>query len=90
MVSSKSVSGSGNAHKTGETRTELVWPEVKANIISSFSVYNIVTNGHDFPYKSTIFALYAKKVEILKKTVSSPELCIYMKIIELAEENRTV
>jgi len=26
-----------------------------------------VTKGHDLPYKSTIFSLYTKKVEILKK-----------------------
>jgi len=49
-----------------------------------------VTNGHDLPDKSTTFVLYAKKVEILKKTISYPEVRIYMKIIELEEENPTV
>lgn len=46
------------------------WYGLKLNshiIISSLWGYNIVTNGHDLLYKSTIFALYAKKVEILKK-----------------------
>jgi len=49
----------------GPTRFSL---KLNSNIIiSSFSVYNIVTNGCDLSYKSTIFALYAQKVEILNK-----------------------
>jgi len=46
------------------------WYGLKLNsniVISSLPGYNIVTNGHDLHYTSITFALYAKKVEILKE-----------------------